>query len=128
MNNVNMYQNTVMNKSNWSANGFGKYVSPDLVSDEYLETEINIMLQGNNLFGDLVYSCIKIKGKNLKKLFAAMQKGENFRPSDFAEEVLAAGRGEPSEEVKKEYNLVDVPKPKSNIKIPSFQPKYYEDE
>lgn len=121
----------MIKKNNWSASGFGKYVSPELVSDEFLDTVIVILLQGNNIFGDTVYCYLEITGASLKKVFACMQKGENFKPADFGT-VLAAGRGEPSDDVRdemrREYNMMDVPKPKPNIKIPSFQPKYFEDE
>ena len=121
----------MMKKNNWSASGFGKYVSPELVSDEFLDTYIVILLQGNNIFGDTVYTYLEISGANLRKVFGHMQKGENFKPADFGT-VLAAGRGEPSEEVreemKTEYNMMDIPKPKPNVKIPTFQPKYYEEE
>jgi|GEM_PF-932103 len=120
-----------MKKNNWAANGFGKYVSPDMVSDEFLDTVIVILLQGNNIFGDSVYSYIELNGASLRQMFAAMQAGQNFKPADFGT-VLAAGRGEPSDEVKNEmrvnYNMIDVPTPKPAVKMPVFQTKFPDDE
>jgi len=62
-------------------------------------------------------------------MFAAMQAGENFKPSDFGT-VIAAGIGEPSQEIRdemrEEYNMIDVPPPKSDI--PAIQPKSFDDE
>ncbi len=116
-------------KNNWSTPGFGKHVAPDLVSDEYLETEVVILLQGTNLFGDRVYSYLQLLGNALKEMFARMQAGENFKPADYGT-VLAAGRGEPPEEVRKEmkekYDMIDVPTPKPRP-ISNFQPKFFDD-
>jgi hypothetical protein len=118
-------------KNNWSTPSFGKHVSPDLVADEYLDTEIVILLQGTNLFGNPVYSYLKLLGKALKEMFTKMQRGENFKPSDFGT-VLAAGTGYPSEEVRKEmkdeYNLIDVgPPTQAATTLPGFQPKFFDD-
>lgn len=118
-----------MIKNNWSTPGLGRNVAPELVSDEYLETEIVILLQGTNLFGDRVYSYLQLMGKALKEMFAKMQAGQNFKPADFGT-VLAAGRGDPSEEIRKEmkekYNMIDVPTPKPKP-IANFQPKFFDD-
>ncbi len=118
-------------KNNWSTPGFGKNVSPELVSDEYLETEVVVLLQGTNMFGDQVYSYIKLLGKNLKKMFAKMQASENFKPADYGT-VIVAGRGIPSQEVRDEmkalYNMIDVPVPKpAAIFANTFQPKFFDD-
>ncbi len=109
--------------------GFGKYVSPDLVDDEFLDTEIIILLQGTNLYGDQVYAYLKLIGSDLKNLFAKMQAGENFKPTDYGT-VLASGSGVPSQEIRVEmrekYNMIDVP-----ITVPSgltSQPKFFDDE
>ncbi len=119
-----------MAKNNWSASGFGKGVSPDLVKDQFLDVEIIILLQGNNLFGDSIYSYIQINGRNLKEMFTKMQGGENFKPSDFGT-VLAAGTGTPSAEVQEEmrttHGMVDVPVPQRPK--PAFsQPKFFGDD
>jgi hypothetical protein len=118
-------------KNNWSASGFGKFVSPELVSDEFLDAEVVLLMQGTNLFGDLIYSYLKASGRNLKLMFGKMQKGDNFLPSDFGT-VLAAGRGEPTEEVREEmratYNMVDVPMPKRAPNPAFSQPKFFDEE
>lgn len=119
----------MIKKSNWAASGFGRKVSPELVDDEFLDVEIVILLQGTNLFGDHIYSYLQLLGRNLKEMFGKMQSGENFKPADFGT-VLAAGRGEPSKEVRDEmavtYNMIEVPPPKSAA--PAFvQPKFFGD-
>ena len=43
----------------------------------------------------------RLTGRNLKEMFAKMQNNENFKPADFGT-VLAAGRGEPTPEVREE--------------------------
>lgn len=103
------------NGGNWSErSGFGRFVSPDLVDDRFLDVEIVILMQGTNLFGDEIYSYVELIGRNLKKMFAKMQAGENFTPADFGK-VLAAGRREPPpevrEEMRKTYNMIDIPMP-----------------
>lgn len=117
-----------MKKNNWTASGFGKGVSPDLVKDEFLDVEIIILLQGANMFGDDVFAYLQIVGRNLKEMFGKMQKNENFKPADFGT-VLAAGRGEPSAEVREEmmttYNLLEVPLPRQAPKPVFSQPKFF---
>lgn len=116
-------------KSNWAASGFGRKVSPDLVDDEFLDVEIVILLQGSNLFGDAIYSYLKLTGRNLKEMFSKMQSGENFKPADFGA-VLQAGRGEPTAEVRAEmattYNMVEVPAPPPSNPV-FVQPKFFGD-
>jgi tetratricopeptide (TPR) repeat protein len=94
-------------------------VSPELVSAEYLDTEIVILLQGTNLFGQRVYSYVLLTGRRLKRMFAMMQAGENFKPANFGT-VITAGIGEPSQEVrdemKRRYDMIDVPAPSSTTK------------
>jgi hypothetical protein len=120
-----------MRKNNWSASGFGKGVSPSLVKDEFLDVEIIILLQGTNMFGDNVYAYLQIVGRNLKEMFGKMQKGDNFKPADFGT-VLAAGRGEPTAEVREEmmttYNLLEVPLQRPVPKPVFSQPKFFDEE
>lgn len=116
------------NRGNWSTrSGFGKYVSPTLVQDRFLDVKIVMLLNGTNLFGDDIYSYVEINGRNLKKMFAKMQAGEDFKPTDFGE-VLAAGRGDPPPEVREEmrrtYNMIEVPVPSRVVPvIPSNSPE-----
>lgn len=68
-----------------------------LFKDEYAV----MLLQGKNLFGDMIYSYVKVAMGDIKRLYAAMQSGANFNPSDFGT-VVAAGKGEPTPELKAE--------------------------
>jgi len=120
-----------MTKSNWIASGFGKYVSPDLVSDDYLDAEVVVLLEGENLFFDHLYCYLQITCLNLKEIFRKIQAGENFKPADFGT-VIASGRGTPSPEVRaemhNEYNIIDVQKPRSPFHIDISQPKFFDEE
>jgi hypothetical protein len=116
-------------KSNWSAGAFGKHVSPEMVEDRFLDTEIVILLQGTNVFGDKIYSYVQLVGRTLKEMFTVMQAGDNFKPSDFGT-VLAAGQGEPTAQVRQEmketYQMIDIPPPKAGGSG-FVQPKFFGD-
>jgi hypothetical protein len=60
-----------------------------------------ILLQGKNTFGDMIYSYLKVAVPDIKRLYATLHTGQGFNPSDFGT-VVAAGKGEPSEEVRTE--------------------------
>jgi len=68
-----------------------------LFKDEYAV----ILLQGKNSFGDMIFSYVKVGLPKIKLLYAALNSGEDFAPSDFGE-IIAAGKGLPSEEIKAE--------------------------
>lgn len=104
------------NKSIWATQSMGKtlHSSDDQkIGTELMDDEAVIMVTGNNMFGDKVFSYVKFTLKNFLRMREAMESGQNFKPSDFGE-VVAAGRGEPSQELKDEmrikYGLVDIPK------------------
>jgi len=111
-------------KKQWNTKAMGDAGQSDelQISDELLAQEAVILAQGKNMFGDAIYSYIKFPMRNFRKLRTSMQAGENFKPSDYGE-VIAAGRGEPSQELKDEmreqWGLVDTPKPKN----PGEEPK-----
>lgn len=88
-----------------------KQAEEEKISDASLDKEVVLLVQGSNLFGDSIYSYVKVALRNYRELRAAMAKGENFSPSDYGE-VVAAGRGEPTEEIKDEmrvkYGMVDL--------------------
>ena len=92
-------------------------------NDKLLDEEVVILVQGKNNFGDAIYSYLKLSLRNLKKLKEHMNAGLQWSPSDFGT-VVAAGRGEPNDEVRQEmavtYQMVDVPKPKPAAR--SFTP------
>ncbi|MDX1974793.1 MAG: hypothetical protein SFT92_03865 [Rickettsiales bacterium] len=74
------------------------------------EQYVVLLLYGKNSFGDKIYSYVKLNWTNLQKMKVAVFSGQGFNPSDFGE-VLAAGRGEPSDDVRAEiasmYQIID---------------------
>lgn len=62
-----------------------------------------VLLRGKNSFGDNIYSYVKISFPNFKRMYESMMANETFMPSDFGE-VVAAGKGEPNDEVKAEIS------------------------
>ena len=77
--------------------------SPDfgaLLKDEYAI----IFLQGKNTFGDIVYCYVKVMMPDIDKMHTILQGDAGFNPSDFGQ-VVAAGKGDPTHEVKAELAL-----------------------
>ena len=95
----------------WSSQVLGKTAVNfgELLKDEF----VVILLQGKNVFGDMIYCYVKATYLNVEKLQAALKAGQNFNPSDFGE-VLAAGKGFPTDEVKAEigqlYPMLETPR------------------
>ena len=104
----------------WSTQVFSQSGgSPDfgeLLKDEYAI----IFLQGKNTFGDLVYCYVKVMLPDIDRMNAILQGDAGFNPSDFGQ-VIAAGKGEPTLEVKAElaltYPMLNQPKP---INLPNL--------
>jgi hypothetical protein len=97
----------------WSTRAFNKSSNMDeLFKDEFAV----ILMQGKNTFGDKIYTYVKVGMSEIKNLYAAMQSGQNFNPSDFGS-VVAAGKGEPPPEVRAEmnstYKMLEPVKPAS---------------
>jgi len=97
----------------WSTEILGKNGAPDfsaLLKDEC----VVILLRGKNIFNDFIYCYLKIAYPDIPRLQAAIAGEGNFNISDFGT-VLAAGKGEPPEEVKAElalsYPMLDKPTP-----------------
>jgi hypothetical protein len=72
-----------------------------------------ILLQGHNSFGDMIYSYVEVTLPNIKRLYAALNSGEDFTPSDFGT-IVHAGKGTPPESVRNEmaakHNMLqDIP-------------------
>jgi hypothetical protein len=95
-----------------SGPGFGPSAAPDLIPADLDDVEVVILLQGNNMLGDPVYSYLKLLGASLRSMFTAMAAGQNIKPTDYGE-ILETGQGLPSAEVrermKQQYNMIDVP-------------------
>jgi hypothetical protein len=101
----------------WANKNAGKKVTSDMLPDapldaDLLEKEVVILVQAKNFFGDNVFSYVQLTFSNLNQMMKKMVTNESFLPSDYGT-VLAAGRGDPSDELKEEmrttYNLVDIP-------------------
>lgn len=69
----------------------------ELLKDEFTV----VLLRGKNTFGDLIYCYLKITFPDLEKLESALKGDVNFNASDYGT-VVAAGKGEPSDEIKAE--------------------------
>ncbi|MDE3060833.1 MAG: hypothetical protein KGJ06_07470 [Pseudomonadota bacterium] len=72
-------------------------------SPEDLDKSVVLLLYGKNSFGDKIYSYLKITIRALDNLKEAVISGKPFTPSDFGT-VIAAGKGEPTDEVRSEVN------------------------
>ena len=99
----------------WKTGAFSKNSTPVAIDDALLDEKVVILLQGKNVFGDQIYTYIRLSLRSLQQLRDKMKKNENFMPAEYGE-ILAAGRGEPSAELRSEmavtYNMIDVPRPK----------------
>lgn len=109
------------------------FKNPLLKEEEKIDfdKEVVLFLQGKNNFGDAVYSYVKLTIRNVEHMMAKVRSKEDFFPSDFGT-VIAAGRGEPSLELRSEmaitYNLVEVTPPKPAAKPLNFnQPPVWEE-
>lgn len=85
----------------WTTNAFSTIGTDPIIDQDLLDESVVILLLGKNLFGDRIYSYVKLSVKKLLELRKAMRSGKDFMPSDFGE-VIAAGKGEPSESIKRD--------------------------
>lgn len=69
----------------------------ELFKDEYAV----ILLQGKNSLGTMIFSYVKVTLPDIKRLYAALNSGEDFSPGDFGI-IVAEGEGEPSDELRAE--------------------------
>ena len=115
----------------WITKALGKTEGANKeISEESLNELVVILLQGNNVFGDKIYSYLQLTLRKLYDLKAKMDSGENFNPSDFGT-VIAAGKGEPTAEVRSEmaiaHQLVDIPQHQPRA-VSSHQPRFWGDD
>jgi len=86
------------------------------IDRDLLRENVVIFMTGKNVNGNNTYAYIQIALWKLQELKAATDAGEKFLLSDYGV-VLASGRGEPSDDIRKQmaskYNLIDIPKPLS---------------
>jgi hypothetical protein len=97
----------------WSTKILTKNGSTDfgeLLKDEYAV----VLLQGKNVFGDMIYCYLKVALPDIDRLKIALQTDAQFTASDYGT-VIAAGKGEPPEEVRNEigaaYPMFEQPRP-----------------
>ncbi|MBY0356131.1 MAG: hypothetical protein K2Q12_10460 [Rickettsiales bacterium] len=108
--------------NDWKTQSYSSNSTPVEITEQLLEESVVILMQGKNVYGDPIYAYVQLSLRNLYGMKQAVQKGDNFMPSDFGS-VLAAGTGEPSAELRSEmavtYNMYDVPKPAApKIELP----------
>ena len=95
-----------------------------LVSGDIDKEFVVLLLYGKNSFGDKIYSYLKITIGDIQKLKDAVKSGSGFTPSDYGT-VIAAGQGEPTQDVRDEvrgmYQVFDSQQkpPQSAAPIPS---------
>lgn len=81
-----------------------------------------ILIYGVNIFGDRIYSYVESSVERLTQVQAMIGRGESPKPSDIGI-VLAAGRGEPPQDVRDEmyekYGVAHVPPPWNAPKDPA---------
>lgn len=108
-----------------SKDGSGKDFS-ELLKDEFGV----ILMQGKNSFGDRIYCYVKVALPDVRRLQDAIKSGANFNPSDYGT-VIAAGKGEPTDEVKAEissmYKILDNPRPFASPAAPPPEPKAWDE-
>lgn len=117
----------------WKTSAFSKNSTPVELDDALLNEKVVILLQGKNIYGDPIYTYLQLTLKSLQQLRDRMRQGDDFMPAEYGE-VLAAGKGDPSAELRAEmaltHNMVDVPRPKPSAPaayaVP--QPKLWDEE
>ena len=112
----------------WSTEVLGNGGKVDFASLLKDESTV-ILLRGKNVFGDMIYCYLKITFGEITRLQEAVDAPGTFNISDFGS-VIAAGKGEPPEDVQAEialaYPMLDKPKPipfGSNAKQPNPAPE-----
>ena len=121
--------NSWTSKTSKAAQGAEKTPVPDVHGDwglDLTEDELNelvvVLVVGKNMFGDDIFSYVQLPLHRFKEMAVKMVRNENFKSSDYGT-VLAAGRGLPSAELKKEmadnYNMFDIDPIKSGVDKPA---------
>ena len=77
------------------------------------DEEIVLLLSGFNNFGDKIYNYLKAPLKNIETIVRSVEGGGRFDLREYGE-VIAAGLGMPTEEVRREiegqYRMINFPK------------------
>lgn len=116
----------------WKTSAFSKNSTPVELDEALLNEKVVILLQGKNIYGDQIFTYLQLTLRSLQQLRDKMRAAQDFMPAEYGE-VLAAGKGEPSPEMRSEmaviHHMVDVPRPQS-APPPSYavpQPKLWDD-
>ncbi len=117
----------------WKTSAFSKNSTPVELDDALLNEKVVILLQGKNVYGDQIFTYLQLSLRSLQQLRDKMRKGDDFMPAEYGT-VLAAGKGEPSAEMRSEmavtHNMIDVPRPKPAAAPAAYavpQPKLWDD-
>lgn len=120
------------NTNAWKTSAFSKNSTPVELDEALLDEKVVILLQGRNVYNDIIFTYLQLTLRSLQQLREKMRKQEDFMPAEYGT-VLAAGKGEPSPEMRSEmavtHNMVDVPRAKTTPP-PAFavpQPKLWDD-
>lgn len=116
----------------WKTGAYSKNSTPVELDDALLNEKVVILLQGKNVYSDPIFTYLELTLRSLQQLRDKMRKSEDFMPAEYGN-VLAAGKGEPSAEMRSEmavtHNMIDVPKPRPAA-LPTYavpQPKLWDD-
>lgn len=116
----------------WKTGAFSKNSTAVELDESLLKEKVVILLQGKNIYGDMIFTYLQMTLGSLQQLREKMRRQEDFMPAEYGT-VLAAGKGEPTAEMRSEmaamHNMIDVPRPKSPPP-PSYavpQPKLWDD-
>lgn len=118
--------------TNWKTSAFSKNSTPVELDENLLNEFVVILLTGKNVYSDPIFTYLKLTLRSLQQLRDKLRKKEDFMPAEYGE-VLAAGKGSPSQELRSEmavtYNMIDVPQPKASAPpvYATPQPKIWED-
>ena len=117
----------------WKTSAFSKNSTPVELDEALLNEKVVILLQGKNVYNDQIFTYLQLTLRSLQQLRDKMRAAEDFMPAEYGT-VLAAGKGEPSAEMRSEmavtHNMVDVPRPKPAAAAPAYavpQPKLWDD-
>lgn len=117
----------------WKTSAFSKNSTPVELDEALLNEKVVILLQGKNVYNDAIYTYLQLSLRSLQQLRDRMRGGGDFMPAEFGT-VLAAGKGEPSAEMRSEmaltHNMIDVPRPKTAAAPAAYavpQPKLWDD-
>ncbi len=120
--------------NNWKTGAYSKNSTPVAVDDAAMNEKVVVLLQGKNIYGDPIFTYLQLTLKSLIALRDKMLSRADFMPAEYGT-VLAAGKGDPSTELRSEmavtHNMIDVPKPAAPANAPHAyavpQPKLWDD-